>query len=486
MVISSNAKRINWTYTTAVFIIFGALVVYLYYSAAVLALRIILALLALVVSGEILVRVNGFSRIFAGAYMARSRLGLNVMDNLARRHSRFFNALSDWGLVFGFGLLSLIMFKKDMNKKKVILGIMSILIILFFVLPFSILPFSLISIPQVTTKIYGSASSVPSAGADMIGFVLYASGILGGFALYAIVSIAYNAFSILYALFIALVTSFGPSPNYGPISNSIPGVAPIIPGITIPFFAGVLSLVLLLTVHEFSHGVLARISKIKLKSTGVLMLGIIPIGAFVEPDEKKINRLGKKIQNRISAAGVASNMLLSIAMFIPMLILFYFVLPHFSQSYVFVEYTLMNHSAYNVIAPGSIILSWNGHNVSTLSNFSYAAKNDLPYSSIHVVTNKGSYVLAANSQGKIGVEIAQSSRLSGGLLGGISYFLYTFFGLSFLLNFFVAIINLLPIPSLDGWRIFNSSIKSKKIVFAVSAFVVFIIVMNAVPWLWSL
>ena len=206
----------------------------------------------------------------------------------------------------------------------------------------------------------------------------------------------------------------------------------------------------------------------------------------MEPDEKAVGRLSAKLQNRISSAGVSSNMLLSLLMFVPMMLLFFFVMPHFAHTYVYVQGTVANSSAYNVIAPGSVILKWNGYNISALSDFVVAAKNDQPYTNVAVVTNKSTYVLQTNSLGKVGVEVNQATRFSGGTIESLAYFLYTFAGLSFLLNFLAAVVNFLPIPSFDGWRIFNTSIKNKRLVRYITLFVVAVILVNVLPWFWSL
>ncbi len=67
----------------------------------------------------------------------------------------------------------------------------------------------------------------------------------------------------------------------------------LIPGINeyIPFYWGVIALIVTLVVHEFSHAILCKVEGIKVKSMGIL-LAIIPIGGFAEPDDEQL--LGKK------------------------------------------------------------------------------------------------------------------------------------------------------------------------------------------------
>ena len=459
-----------------------AFIVYLYYSGLYLPTAIVLAIASLIVAGELLSRMEKSQRIFYGIYMIRSKLGLNMMDRLSKKYRWFWNGLADWGLVLGFGLLSYFLFRKTVSKRMIVFGTLSILVILVFILPYSILGLSFVNISQITSRISGQ--TVQTGNLSTIGYILYTISVIGGFTLYVIASLAYNAASILYAIGSAIVSSFSAHPNYTELSQSIPGVAPIIPGITIPLFAGLLSLAVLLVVHEFSHGILARISNIKVKSSGALLFGIIPIGAFVEPEEKTIEKMSSKIQNRISAAGVASNMLLAILFFIPLVLMFYFVLPAYQHNFVYIQATEPNSPANGIIAPGSTVLKWNSYNISSISDFKTAAVGDTPGANVSVLTNKGSFVLKANSTGKVGVIVQQGEMMGGGSFGQIISFFYSFFALSFLLNFLIAVVNYLPIPSFDGWRIFSTSIKNKKLVFAVSAFVVACIVINILPWIW--
>ncbi|MHB8052793.1 MAG: site-2 protease family protein, partial [Methanoregula sp.] len=61
---------------------------------------------------------------------------------------------------------------------------------------------------------------------------------------------------------------------------AIPGVNDFIP-FTVAVWLGLLAT---MVVHEFGHAVLCRVEGIRVKSMGILM-AVIPIGAFVEPDE---------------------------------------------------------------------------------------------------------------------------------------------------------------------------------------------------------
>lgn len=86
----------------------------------------------------------------------------------------------------------------------------------------------------------------------------------------------------------------------------LPGVNPII-----PLWWGIIGLVVALVVHEGAHGVLARLHGMRVKSTGLLFL-VVPVGAFVEPDEKDLERSSVRAKNRVFAAGPWSNLIVAV------------------------------------------------------------------------------------------------------------------------------------------------------------------------------
>ncbi len=86
----------------------------------------------------------------------------------------------------------------------------------------------------------------------------------------------------------------------------LPGLNPVI-----PIGYGVLSLSIAVIIHEFSHGILGRVAKIKLKALGLLFF-IFPIGAFVEPDEDEMMNMPRRERMRLYAAGPSSNIALAL------------------------------------------------------------------------------------------------------------------------------------------------------------------------------
>jgi membrane-associated protease RseP (regulator of RpoE activity) len=111
----------------------------------------------------------------------------------------------------------------------------------------------------------------------------------------------------------------------------------LIPGINeyIPLWYGIIALVITLVVHEFSHAILCKVEGIKVKSMGVL-LAILPIGGFAEPDEEQL--LGKTEKEpkkfatrservRVLTAGVMANFVTALVAFILFFLLLSYVSP---------------------------------------------------------------------------------------------------------------------------------------------------------------
>jgi membrane-associated protease RseP (regulator of RpoE activity) len=86
----------------------------------------------------------------------------------------------------------------------------------------------------------------------------------------------------------------------------IPGLNPII-----PIWYGILALVIALVVHEFTHGILTRVAKSKIISLGLVFF-VVPMGAFVEPDEEELQIMKRRKRSRMFASGPTSNLIVAL------------------------------------------------------------------------------------------------------------------------------------------------------------------------------
>lgn len=80
----------------------------------------------------------------------------------------------------------------------------------------------------------------------------------------------------------------------------------LIPGINkfIPVVWGIIGLIVTLVVHEFSHAIMSKAEDIRVKSMGLILV-LIPIGGFAEPDEEQL--FGTRDKDKGRENGVTSD-----------------------------------------------------------------------------------------------------------------------------------------------------------------------------------
>jgi len=124
----------------------------------------------------------------------------------------------------------------------------------------------------------------------------------------------FGTFSLIVSLFLMifiiviiavgvmnLATSLS-SPGMGlQYALAIPGLNPLL-----PFWYGVLGLIVAMVVHELSHGMQTRANDMRVDSTGVLY-GVVPLGAFVEPNEEDIRKSSRRAKLDLYSAGISAN-----------------------------------------------------------------------------------------------------------------------------------------------------------------------------------
>ena len=93
----------------------------------------------------------------------------------------------------------------------------------------------------------------------------------------------------------------------------IPGVNDFLPLSVAPEI--VFGLLVGLVVHEGGHGLLCRVEDIDIESMGLVFLTIIPVGAFVEPDEESQRTADRGGRTRMFAAGVTNNFAVTVVAF---------------------------------------------------------------------------------------------------------------------------------------------------------------------------
>jgi membrane-associated protease RseP (regulator of RpoE activity) len=137
-----------------------------------------------------------------------------------------------------------------------------------------------------------------------------------------------------------------------------------IPGVNdfIPFtFAVWFGLLVTMIVHEFGHAILCRVEGIRVKSMGIL-LAVIPIGAFVEPDEDDQEKATGLPKMRMFGAGITNNILVGILCFAVMIALLGLAVP---VEKPLIKGVYVDSAAFAAgVPPNSILVAVNGVPVS--------------------------------------------------------------------------------------------------------------------------
>ena len=93
---------------------------------------------------------------------------------------------------------------------------------------------------------------------------------------------------------------------------AIPGLNPML-----PIVYGWIGLIIAMVVHELAHGMQSRANDIPVDSTG-LLYAVVPVGAFVEPNEEAIEKSSRRARMDLYAAGITTNFIVALIMFILM------------------------------------------------------------------------------------------------------------------------------------------------------------------------
>lgn len=264
-----------------------------------------------------------------------------------------------------------------------------------------------------------------------------------------------------------LVYSLGSLIEAPQVQIVLPGVD--LPGqpIFVPFAYGLIALFTVLAIHEFGHGIMARVEGIRIKSIGLALFAVIP-GAFVEPDEEDAEKVSKTARLRLYAAGSVFNLALAaIALIIVMALSNFLIAPAFYSDGMEINRVVPASPAEGILSTGMVIQSINGMSTKDADSYVKALNNTNIGEELTFVTDKGTYKVKTaanpnnNTRSYVGIGTGENLVLKSGyppyydtLTQWVLYPLRDLFQWIFLLNFAVGTINLLPARPLDGGLIF--------------------------------
>ncbi|MEM1514630.1 MAG: M50 family metallopeptidase [Candidatus Bathyarchaeia archaeon] len=244
------------------------------------------------------------------------------------------------------------------------------------------------------------------------------------------------------------------------LNQMFSSVTLVIPGVTLrlywlPYF--LIAVILTIFIHEAAHGIVAINEGISVKSAGILLLAFF-LGGFIEPDEKELSVASSKAKMKVFSAGSSSNIVAGLIVFLLLSSLFIQI-----PSGLIVLETLDGGPLYRTgIGFWDVIYAINGHEIHTLQDLRDFMSNVKPGEEIIISTSKGNFVIAAAPSPE-GEEHAIVGLVSSipyypsklGLGHPIDTHLYLALNWLFIVLMSVAAFNMLPIPYLDGDKIFQ-------------------------------
>lgn len=155
----------------------------------------------------------------------------------------------------------------------------------------------------------------------------------------------------------------------GPAANILlPGVNPYL-----PIFYGWISLLMAMIIHECAHGVQARTYGMNVKSTGLVLFLIIPVGAFAEVDERELEEVELRKASGVLSAGPVSNFLAAFVALTIFILLIFSLRP--VTDGILIAGLAPNGSAYKMgIRAGDIIVGINDEQTPDWDSFVRAVK----------------------------------------------------------------------------------------------------------------
>ena len=203
-----------------------------------------------------------------------------------------------------------------------------------------------------------------------------------------VICILFMVYGVFWLFDIAnkIATGIITTPQLALVLPSLTSTGYVGPGlILIPFWFWIIIIAAILIPHELAHGIIARAEKVKLKSVGLILLAIFP-GAFVEPDEKQLQKKKLWPQLRIFAAGSAANFLVA---GIVLILLTSVIWPGITSPGLEIANITENSPAYNAgMRKGMIINEINNVEVSSEYMEYFLVTDYLLYENLNVEPNQ--------------------------------------------------------------------------------------------------
>jgi len=271
-------------------------------------------------------------------------------------------------------------------------------------------------------------------------------------------------FGIILILLVSVYNLFA-------VPDAPPAITPILPGVHVPgvpeslfvpLIQGVIAILVIAVIHEFSHGVVARAHDVKIKATGPVIFGPF-FAAFVEPDEKQMKKKDDVVNYSIIAAGPFSNILTFIFLFF---LLSFVLTPGFntifpSQGIVFSNVDPDTPADLAGIPVNEPITALNGEPLTSASDFTTVFTTVRPGENISLTSAQQTYTMITGThpndrtRAYMGVQLRNYVPASESAVYRSSFWVLKLLSLIAILSLGIGLANLLPIGPIDGGKMFH-------------------------------
>ena len=248
------------------------------------------------------------------------------------------------------------------------------------------------------------------------------------------------------------------------------------PIISIPIWYWLIAVFIIMASHETMHAIMSRLAGISIKNYGLIFLLVLPIGAFVDPDMKKIAKLKLMEKLRIYAAGSFGNFITGAVIMVLIFSSMWVEAQVVEDVGIKFENTVAGTPA-EAVGLSGIIYEIDGIEIKNQADLQTVLSEIKPGDTINILTTDGEFELTtiespyASNTSYLGIENSRDvykyriGPSAGNYVAdsSIGYMIvwYNLLFWIFVLSVGVAIVNLLPMKPLDGGYIFEELAKEQ-------------------------
>jgi membrane-associated protease RseP (regulator of RpoE activity) len=244
------------------------------------------------------------------------------------------------------------------------------------------------------------------------------------------------------------------------VPNAPAGAQLLIVGVTVPW-EWVFGLVIAATVHEFAHGVLCKVERLRVVCSGTILWGFLPVGAFVEPDEERFKRISLVKKRRILAAGPAAN-LAAFVVFTAASVGFAAAAgpAYLGMSAAKVLSVDAKYPGSGQLSAGDVITAVDGERVDGVSGLAAAIFGKKQGDVLLLSTQNGEKAVTVGDKDKLGISVLPAATPGNEFLFALLGFLMTVLSSTAYINVAIGAINLVPLFVTDGARMVSEELDS--------------------------